>query len=311
LSLLALLLSILVSLAASCGKKSAPTLAAYEKPPAPVLLAAVHREGRIILSWSFPGDKTAVISGFTILKSSDKGFQRITVSKEERSFNDAGFTPGTSYTYKIAAQSLAGIISNESNALTFAPMPPPPPPLHLTFKIEDDSVVLSWQSEGDDILYNVYKSFRKNMQGEQPSNPAPQSENSFRDVFYVNRPVYYAVRSLRNRTTEDEGPLSQEIEINPDDLVPSAPRDLGYFAASGKVILYWKEPYERWIRGYRIYRRTDGHDYEFIGETQVPTFLDPDKSQTERDYRVNAVGPSMEGPGAEVKGVFLGRNDLQ
>ncbi len=309
--MLALLLLILTSLTVSCGKKSAPTLAAYEKPPAPVLLGAVHRESRIILSWSFPGDKTALISGFTILKSSGKGLQRITVSKEKRSFKDTGFNPGTSYTYKIAAQSLSGIISRDSNAVTFTPLPPPPPPAHLSFKIADDAVVLSWQSEGVDILYNVYRSFQKDMQGEQPCNTAPLSENSFRDVFYVDRPVYYAVRSLRNRTTGDEGPMSPEIAINPFDLVPPAPRDLGYFAAPDRVILYWKEPSERWIRGYRVYRRTDGHDYVLIGETQVPTFLDPDKSLTERDYRVNAVGPSREGPAAEVKGVFWGRNDLQ
>jgi hypothetical protein len=310
-ALLSLLLFILISLAASCGKKSAPTLVAYEKPPAPVLLGAVHRENIIILSWSFPGDKTALISGFTILKSSGKNLQRITVSKEKRSFTDTGFTCGATYTFKIVAQSLTGILSNDSSALTLTPLDPPPPPANLSFKIEDDSVILSWESEGDGILYNVYKTFQRSTHDRRPYNAVPLTGNSFRDVFHFDRPVYYAVGSLRNRTTEDEGPPSPEITVNPSDLVPSAPRDLGYFAAPGKVFLYWKEPYERWITGYRVYRRTEGHDYALIGETQIPTFLDTDKSSKERDYRVNAIGPSREGPGTEVKGVFWGRDDLQ
>jgi hypothetical protein len=135
LALLSLLLCILVLLMTSCGKKSAPSLVAYEKPPAPVLLGAVHRENRIILSWSFPADKTALISGFTILKSSGEGLQRITLPKDGRSFTDANFTCCTTYTYKIVAQSLAGILSGDSNALTVKPLEPPRPPAHLSFKI--------------------------------------------------------------------------------------------------------------------------------------------------------------------------------
>ncbi|MEJ2682898.1 MAG: hypothetical protein P8Z71_00690 [Candidatus Sulfobium sp.] len=310
-SLLPLLLLILVLLTSSCGKKSAPTLAAYEKPPAPVLLRAVHRENRIILSWSFPEDKTALISGFTILKSSGKGIQRTTASKSKRSFTDTAFTCGIAYNYKVVARSLTGVLSNDSNTLTVTPVKPPPPPVKLSFKIEDDAVILSWESEGDNVFYNVYKSFHKGTYGEQPCNKAPLPENSFRDVFRIDRPVYYTVRSLRNAASEDEGSPSREITVNPFNLVPPAPLDLGYFAAPGKVFLYWKEPRERWITGYRIYRRTRGEEYELIGQTQVPTFIDRDKSLTERDYRVNAVGPSKEGPGVEVKGVFFRRDDLK
>ena len=95
------------------------------------------------------------------------------------------------------------------------------------------------------------------------------------------------------------------------DLVPPAPLDLRYFAAPGKVFLYWKEPTERWITGYRIYRKTDDQGYTLIGETQVPTFLDTGGPAGERSYRVNAVGPSREGPGAEVGAVFFKRHVLE
>ncbi|MEJ2696982.1 MAG: hypothetical protein P8013_10075 [Candidatus Sulfobium sp.] len=305
------LLLIIILLTSSCGKKSAPTLAAYEKPPAPVLLRAVHREDRIMLSWSFPGDRTRPISGFTVLKSSGRGVKKITVGKEKRSLTDTGFTCGTAYTYRIVARSLTGVLSDYSNALIFTPLEPPPPPTGLSFKIRDDTVILSWESEGNSILYNVYRSFQKNAFGDQPSNSTPLSEAHFKDVFHADRTVYYTVRSLRNRTTEDEGRPSPELSVDPFELVPSAPRDPGYFTAPGKVFLYWKEPYERWITGYRVYRKTEGGSYMLIGETQVPTFIDRNGASGEIDYRVNAVGPAREGPGVEVKGVFFIRNDIK
>lgn len=302
---------ILVLLSSSCGKKAPPTLAAYAKPPAPVLLRAVHRENRIILTWSFPEEKTASISGFTILKSSKMGLRKITVSKEDRSLADSNFSYGTSYTFRIIARSLSGVLSNDSNELTLTPGKPPPPPSGLSFRIEDDTVVLTWRSEGKGILYNVYRSFGKKMPASTPLNPSPLSENHFSDVFHIERPVYYTVRSLRDTAAEDEGRSSTEVTIDPSTLVPSAPRDLRYFSAPGKVFLYWKEPYERWITGYKIYRKTGKGVYKLIGETQVPTFLDTKGASGKRDYRVKAVGPSREGPGAELKGVFFRRDDLQ
>lgn len=301
----ALLLTVIVLFASSCGKKSAPSLAAYEKPPAPVLLLAVHREDRIILSWSFPQAKTASISGFAVLRSSGNALKRVMVPGSRRSFTETAFTCGTSYTFRIVARSTAGVLSEDSNTITLTPLVTPSPPTHLSFKIKDDSVMLSWESAGEDILYNVYRRFNKEKFGGQALNASPLSQTSFKDVFRVNTPVYYTIRSLRNRKAEDEGPPSREIAVLPSDLVPPAPGDLRYFAAPGKVFLYWKALPERWITGYRIYRKTEGHAYRLIGETPVPTFLDTDGTPPERDYRVNAVGPSREGPGTEITGVIF------
>lgn len=302
-------LSLLLTL--SCGKKSPPSLAAYEKPPAPVLTGVVHRGNNIILSWNFPEEKKDMISGFTILESSGKELQKIRVASGKLSFTESRFALGRSYTFRIVAQSLTGVLSSDSNALTITPMAPPPPPSNLSATVKDDSVMLSWDNEGKNILYNVYRRSQNERYQWQPINTAPISGNSFKDVFRIDRPVYYTVRSLRNRTTEDEGPPSREVTVNPSDLVPPAPADLRCFAAPGKVFLYWKGPRERWITGYKIYRKTDGHDYKLIGETQVPTFVDTDRASQERSYRVNAVGPSKEGPGAEVTGVFFKPDDIE
>jgi hypothetical protein len=69
------------------------------------------------------------------------------------------------------------------------------------------------------------------------------------------------------------------------------------------VFLYWDEPDESWVTGFRIYRKTEGKDYLMIGETQTPGFTDMEPALTIRDYRLHAVGPVKEGPGIEIRGV--------
>jgi hypothetical protein len=70
------------------------------------------------------------------------------------------------------------------------------------------------------------------------------------------------------------------------------------------VQLFWDEPAEIWITGFRIYRRIEGQDYTLIGETQIPVFVDMEPPLTKRDYRLNAVGPDKEGPGIELREVI-------
>ena len=56
LAFLSLLIVPLLFLTA-CGKKGAPTLKEYEKPPAPSSLKAIHREEKIVLLWNYPKEK--------------------------------------------------------------------------------------------------------------------------------------------------------------------------------------------------------------------------------------------------------------
>jgi hypothetical protein len=70
------------------------------------------------------------------------------------------------------------------------------------------------------------------------------------------------------------------------------------------VHLLWKEPPETWITGYRIYREISKEDgFILIGESQAPSFLDRESPLTKRNYRVTALGPSKEGPPAEIRDV--------
>jgi fibronectin type 3 domain-containing protein/predicted small lipoprotein YifL len=267
----------------ACGKKGPPSLKSYEKPDAPSLLRAIHRENSIILIWNFP----------SFLKNN------------KRSYVDSDFKEGVTYSYKIITQNLTGTHSSDSYIITATPLNTPQPPLHITFKIEEDSVILLWKKQQNDLLFNVYKSYKRNTYGLDPINKTPVTGTLFKDVFDISKPVYYTIRSQTKNQIRDEGVSSEEIVVNPFELIPSTPKDLQFFAATDMVSLYWKEPEDIWVTGYRIYRRLENMDYVMIGETQIPSFIDKYKPTTKRDYRVTAVGPALEGSAAEIKGVVF------
>ncbi|MEW6214187.1 MAG: hypothetical protein AB1478_03140 [Nitrospirota bacterium] len=301
----------------SCGKKGDPTLKSYEKPDPPSGLRAIHRESEIILSWEFPRDKELSIKGFYLMKSAaphpplEKGgggdFERIAfLEKDKRSYVDTDFKIGSEYKYKIISRNLRGITSNSSNIINIVPKTVPSPPRKILFKVEYDSLTLSWESAEDEILYNIYKSDRKGRYSLVPVNKEPVKEPSFRDNFDIKRPVYYTIRSIRGDDIRDEGPASEEIEINPSEFVLSPPEGLQAVVTEENVYLIWKEAPETWVVGYRVYREIDKKEgFIFIGETQTPAFLDKEKPLTKRNYRVTALGPSKEGSASEIRNVVF------
>jgi hypothetical protein len=311
-------------LLASCGKKGDPTLKLYEKPDPPSNLRGIHRESEVILLWDFPKNRENTIKGFYLIKSmsphspsfleGDKeglerdlgDFERIFIEPDERSHPDKEFIIGSKYMYKVVSQSLKDILSVDSNIIVVEPKELPAPPNRLSFKIEDDSLTLNWDGTGDEIFYNIYKSEKKGVYTLTPLNTEPLKGTSFRDRFDMKKTVYYTIRSLGGGTARDEGPQSEELEINPSELVPSPPEGLRALTMQEGVHLLWKEAAEIWVIGYRIYRETDKKEgFIFVGETSIPAYFDKEKPSTKRSYRVTALGLSKEGPASEISGVVF------
>ena len=322
--LLFLLISCLVL--ASCGKKGEPTLKSYEKPDSPSNLRAVHRESEIILLWDFPKNKEQAIKGFYLMKlipthppispllrgdteGSKRGkgdFERIFLDPYKRSYRDKDFEINHKYKYKIISQNLRGITSNDSNIIEVEPKDPPAPPSKLLFKVVYDSLTLTWEDIGGEVLYNIYKSDKRGLYPFMPLHKEPIKGTSFRDRFNIGKPVYYTIRSLRGGDIWDEGPASEELEINPSEFVPSPPERLQVVVKEEGVYLIWKEAPETWVVGYKVYRETDKKEgFVFIGETSVPTYFDNEKPLTKRNYKVTAFGPSKEGPASEIRDVVF------
>lgn len=312
----------------SCGKKGEPTLKSYEKPEPPSGLRAVHRESEIILLWEFPKDKEQSIKGFYLMKSTsenppsppfEKGglggilkggvgdFERIAFLRNDiRSYVDTNFKVGFEYKYKIISQNVRGVTGNDSNIIDIKPKSPPAPPENLSFKIEYDSLILTWKSAGKEILYNIYKSDKKGLYLLMPLNKEPIKETFFRDNIDIKKPVYYTIRSLEGGDIRNEGSPSEEIEINPAEFVPSSPVSLRAIVTEENIYFTWKESHEAWVVGYRVYREIDKKEgFLFIRETQTPAFIDNEKPLLKRNYRVTALGPLKESPPAEIKDVVF------
>jgi hypothetical protein len=298
---------VIIMLAAAsygCGKKGDPTLRSYDKPDAPSSVSALHREDGMIINWKYPGSKENLISEFVVLRSSGSGFGSIAViPNDQRTFTDREINRGSTYEYKILSRSIKGISSRDSDSIKVSPSELPPKPMNAGFSVSGNTVILHWDAKDPAGLFNIYKSAAKGSYGMKPINLLPVSGGKFTDLLSLNRTSHYTVRGLKGGNLKEEGLPSDEITVDPSELVPPKPERLDAYAAKDRVVLSWKEIEESWITGYRIYRRYPGEEFKLVGSSQVPTFSDNDAPVSKRDYRVTAVGPVKEGPATELHGI--------
>ncbi|TAL26130.1 MAG: hypothetical protein EPN94_03885 [Nitrospirae bacterium] len=285
----------------ACGKKEPPTLKAYEKPDAPSGIKAIHREKNIILSWSYNTREN--LKGFHILRAAgtdsqqeNTEFKKITfIEKDKNSYTDTDFKTEASYKYKIVALNLKNVLSNDSNVITVKPLPVPPAPENVSFHIGNDALSISWASTRENILYNIYRSSEKGKYGIAPVNDEALKAASYTDNFDPDKTVYYTVRGALNNEYRDEGPASDEIEVNPADFTPSGPEGINAVFAGDKVVISWKENPEVWVKKYRVYRKTNEKEgFKPAGEPVTPAFTDREKTGTKHFYKITAVGPLKE-----------------
>ncbi|MEW6053081.1 MAG: hypothetical protein AB1552_04720 [Nitrospirota bacterium] len=291
----------------SCGKKGDPTLRLYEKPEPPSDFTAVHRESDILLSWAFPRNKESSVKGFILFKSANGEFKKTAfLANTIRSYKDSDFQTGVLYRYKIVTLSLKDVTSDDSRLLEATPSELPSPPENLTYSPGNDTLRIMWNSPGEGVLFNIYKREKEASFTSVPLNKDPLRMPVFNDSFHISKTVYYTVRSLKITNISNEGPPSSEIMVDPSEFMPSAPSSLQAVSTREKVYLIWKEPAETWLTGYRIYRQIGSEaPYVLIGETVIPSFIDTAPPSVARSYRVTAVGPSKEGPAAEIRDIMF------
>lgn len=301
-----LFLSLLTFLVISCGKKGPPVWVEPEEPRAPSGLTALVREDAVVLTWEHPVPKT--VEEFVVLRSmagegnEEGGFGEFAEIARIRDslYVDESFRAGARARYAVAALGRDGLLSERSDTSAVAPsMARVSPPANVSFRIQGDLLEISWEYPQGEGKFNVYK--RSNTQGEYllvAYNLKPLEKTSFVDGLSPEESVYYVVRAVKEGPSprvRGESPPSDEIRVGPEDFVPSAPTGLGAALAGGKVLLYWDENPEPWVKRYRVYRAVDSGEFVRIGESRTPAFKDPDPVREERSYRVSAVGPVSEG----------------
>ena len=285
---------------AACGKKGPPTLKSYEKPSAPAAVKAIHREDRIILSWSYTSKKEN-LKEFHILRAEDSSFQKIaSVTKEENSYTDVNFKTGALYKYKVVAGSLKNVLSEDSNIIAIKPAVVPPAPKNISFKVGNDALNVSWDSAGENVLYNIYRTTEKGKYNINPLNKEPLTAPKYSDNLETGSPVYYTIRSLLSKEFRSEGQASVEIKVDPSTFIPTKPEGFQTVVADDRVVISWKENPEMWVTKYRIYEKLNEKDgFKLIKEFVTPAFTLREKTGIKHTYRVTAVGPLKESEPSE------------
>lgn len=296
-SLLSLILVLMILLIA-CGKKGEPTLKGYQKPKGVTGLKVLHRGSEIYIYWEISHADIPYVKECYLLKSegTDKDFREIAkVSPRETLFIDRDFLLNKKYYYKMRCANLKGIFSDDSSITEILTLPPPPIITDLSYSITNDSVDIKWNKiEG--ALYNVYKSYQKGNYSIEPINKEPLKESLYIDHIPKDRTVFYVIRSLQGTEVRNESDPSDEIVIDPYEFIPLKPVGLSLIPLeNGKVYLLWKENPEIWVKAYRVYRKfLEEKEFSFVGETNIPVFIDEIPLDTIISYYVTSKGPKRE-----------------
>jgi len=295
-------------LMASCGQKGYPTLRSFEKPHQIAALRALHREHEVILSWDRPAETKVILQGIEIERAEATGRETTLGEPDFRliarlpgdgaGFVDKDVQAGTRYVYRIRAVSARDVYGAFSPMLDVTPQEPPPSPRGLRYAVGIDSVEISWERLDGDVLYDIYRSRQAGARPGEPTNKAPLEESRFTDRADSTGIVYYSVKAFRRTPLRDEGPLSQELEVNPATFRPGAPEGLRIVPSDRAIFLLWKENPELWVKGYRIYRKGPSDpDQTLIGFSVTPAFRDGAPQTGPARYCISAQGPLAESPG--------------
>lgn len=289
----------------SCGKKGEPTMRSFDKPASVKELKAVHKQGEIIISWSYPSSEIRKLKGFYLDRSDgngDSGFRNIAFLQSDASrFIDREFTRQKHYLYKIRALSIMDVMSDDSPLLKVSPAESPPPPENLEYELKVDSVIIKWDHLlKDSVRFNVYKGYEKDRLDASPLNKTPLKDMWFKDSIEMKRPVYYVVTALLNTEILDEGYQSETLMVDPKDFVPSKPSGIRFVITERGVHLLWDENPETWVTKYRVYKKKASENvFKLIGDSIIPAFTDNEPLVTPTFYYLTAVGPERESPHSE------------
>jgi chitodextrinase len=155
-------------MAQSAGDGSIPPPADTSAPSTPSApQASSVTSSSVTLSWQASSDNVGV-SGYRIYRNG----QQVRTS-QTTTVSDTGLSPGTAYSYRVAAYDAAGNVSAQSSALTVTTAPTSPPadtsppssPTALqSSSVTSTSLTLSWQASTDNTAVTGYRIFRNGTQ---------------------------------------------------------------------------------------------------------------------------------------------------
>jgi hypothetical protein len=298
-----------------CGKKGDPT-APRPVLPGEVEDLAVHLQGQAItLTWSIPRTNTddtplVDLTGFKIVRSVssfekecktcpkkfvllyDVDYKTHMMQNPQATtieYIDRDIRFRTIYTYRVLSYNDAGRHSPPSNTREVFWDVPSLPPRNLYAELEGKSAILFWEkprrlADGATIEglvgYNLYRRLTDEDYSLNPVNDTLITTLACRDKGIEPDRNYFfkvrAVRKVKESFVESEG--SEEVALNTTDSTPpDAPTGLVAILTNTGIVLKWDENKESDLKGYYLYRRTEG-EVEFQRLTDeflaLPSYFD-------------------------------------
>jgi fibronectin type 3 domain-containing protein len=319
-----LLMAVLVVVGA-CGKKAPPVPWESVVPKRIVDLAALPREGRLLLEWTAPKentDKTPLIDldGFQVLRSEGLlvGDQCTGCGEKPKAVYDMKLDgkgeekgkklsviiedhePRKVYVYQIVSVNRRGHPSSPSNPVWVYWDVPLDPPKKIKEEQGDKRVDISWEPVEGASGYNVYRRGADESFSSRPLNREPQPGTQFTDLSVEDDKKYiYSVRTLRRVVKTDvEGKGSQEVAVTPTDMIPpGSPTGLVAIPIKNGMELNWRKNRETDLLGYHVYRKRPGErDFRKLTESPLTreTYLDTQvELGQDYEYAVTAVDNSV------------------
>lgn len=306
---------ILFFLLSGCGRKMDPTLEDYLQPEPATGLNLTAYYDKIVITWSYPEKNKSKLGSFLLERESAGNMKSLGFfSPETGSFEDKDFVFGQTYRYRIFAINKKGIYSKPlENQITPKKLPQI---TQLQYKITHEGVLLSWKSENS-VMYNIYKQVfreaRNNEKNEQDGRQRIKIGSTEKNYFLIEEnfrengsPLTYLVTPYVSETNiyiEGEG---TEVTVPLEDFIPSKPEEVFWTINENGIYISWKEVPDRWIKGYKVYRKTAGDsDFVLIGRTMIPLFFDVEYNinnlKTPVFYKISSEGPFKESESSEIK----------
>ncbi len=293
-----------------CGRKLDPTLDDYLPPDEIQSISLSSDTEKIIISWNHPEKAKGKVESF-LIERVNKGEKKELgyYGKDINSLEDRDFIFGETYTYRIFAISAKGVYSKPIEA-SITPKKLPDV-VNLEYKITPEGVLLSWE-KNQSLSYNIYRLDRqgqrkkigfseKNLFLDEilPSNIIELLESSKSYITYQITPA------LRDESAYIEG-KAKEINVSIDQFIPSKPEEIFWTINEYGAYISWKEVPEKWIIGYKIYRKYSKEaNFQLIGTTKIPLFFDDDYNinniQKPVYYRISTQGPLRDSEAFEIK----------
>ena len=236
------------SLGAGVGSDQSDPVTPATTPPAPGKPTATAGDQTVNLSWSSNGNGGSALVRWEYAKSAWSGDYGSWTTAVESSVTVTGLQNGVPYRFKVRGVNIVGngAESPESDAVT--PLAParPPAPTKPAATAGDESVSLSWSSNGSGdspILHWDYLQSHRNSQGNwvvgtwaQIPGSGPNT-TSFTVTGLTNGTTYQF--SVRATSLVGAGASSQSDAVTPGPKTPAAPDKPGVTAGPRSVALSW------------------------------------------------------------------------